>query len=574
MSFGLLMNVIGGLGIFLLGMKNMSEGMQAIAGPTLRKMINRATSNRFMGVGMGTLVTCLVQSSSITTVMVVGLVNVNMMNIAQAFGVIMGANIGTTITGWILVLKVGKYGLWIIGPAVLVYLFSKRDRVRYFAMAFIGLGMVFFGLELMKNGFKPLAADDEFKAWFAKFAYDGTYFSVLKCAGVGAILTMIVQSSSATLGITIGLAVTGVIDYPTAAALVLGENIGTTVTAYLASIGGSVNARRASYSHIMFNLLGVLWITALFSPYISIITQYIEWTTGGLPNAMAPVLDENGVQVLNANGMEVKERVYVAAAIAATHTGFNIANVIFFLPLVGYMSRLLIWMVPDPEKKGVAHLQYFDIGMVDTPGLGLEQSKQEILLMGDGVDKMMTHLRPFIEKPTEDEAVEKKIFHREEVLDVVQKEINEFIAHLMAGNVTLEVMEEGRSQIRMADEYESISDYIMTIMKLNIKLRKEEMEISEIHRTELLDLHDHVMEYILLINKGVKTGATEVVSKARSQGEHISHLMKQYRSNHLERVGTEQTSPLESLTITDILNAYRRIKDHALNIAEVLSGEK
>ena len=566
MSFGLLMNVIGGLGIFLLGMKNMSEGMQAIAGPTMRKMINRATSNRFMGVGMGTLVTCLVQSSSITTVMVVGLVNVNMMNIAQAFGVIMGANIGTTITGWILVLKIGKYGLWIVGPAVLVYLFSKRDRVRYLAMAFIGLGLVFFGLELMKNGFKPLRGDEAFQAWFVKFAYDGSYFSVLKCAAVGAVLTMIVQSSSATLGITIGLAVTGVIDYPTAAALVLGENIGTTITAYLASVGGSVNARRASYSHIMFNLLGVLWITALFTPYIALITQYIEWSTGGLPDAVG--------MVTNDDGAEIQERIHVAAAIAATHTGFNIANVIFFLPLVGKMSKLLMWMVPDPEKKGVAHLQYFDIGMVDTPGLGLEQSKQEILLMGDGCTKMMTHLRPFIEKPTEDESVEKKIFHREEVLDVVQKEINEFIGHLMAGNVTLEVMEEGRSQIRMADEYESISDYIMTIMKLNIKLRKEEMEISEVHRTELLDMHDHVMEYLTLINEGVKTEAAEVVSKARSQGENISHLMKQYRSNHLERVGTEHTSPLESLTITDILNAYRRIKDHALNIAEVLSGEK
>jgi phosphate:Na+ symporter len=566
MTFGLLMNVIGGLGIFLLGMKNMSEGMQAIAGPTMRKMINRATSNRFMGVGMGTLVTCLVQSSSITTVMVVGLVNVNMMNIAQAFGVIMGANIGTTITGWILVLKIGKYGLWIVGPAVLVYLFSKRDRVRYIAMAFIGLGLVFFGLELMKNGFKPLRGDDAFQAWFVKFAYDGSYFSVLKCAAVGAVLTMIVQSSSATLGITIGLAVTGVIDYPTAAALVLGENIGTTITAYLASVGGSVNARRASYSHIMFNLLGVLWITALFTPYIALITQYIEWSTGGLPDAVGMVTNDEGVKV--------QERIHVAAAIAATHTGFNLANVLFFLPLVGQMSKLLMWIVPDPEKKGVAHLQYFDIGLVDTPGLGLDQSKQEIQLMGAGCSKMMTHLRPFIENPTEDEAVEKKIFHREEVLDVVQKEINEFIGHLMAGNVTLEVMEEGRSQIRMADEYESISDYIMTIMKLNIKLRKEDMEISQTHRTELLDLHDHVMDYLTLINEAVKTGSTEVVSKARSQGETISHLMKQYRSNHLERVGTEQTSPLESLTITDILNAYRRIKDHALNIAEVLSGDK
>ena len=566
MFLEILFSVIGGLGIFLLGMKNMSEGMQAIAGPTMRKMINRATTNRFMGVGMGTLITSIVQSSSITTVMVVGLVNVNVMNLTQAFGVIMGANIGTTITGWILVLKIGKYGLPMLGFATFIYLFSKRDRIRYIAMAFVGLGMVFFGLELMKNGFKPLADDAAFESWFLKFAYDGSYFSVLKCAAVGAVLTMIVQSSSATLAITIGLATTGVIDFPTAAALVLGENIGTTITAYLASIGASVNARRASYSHILFNLLGVLWITLLFAPYIVLVAKVVLWKTGGAPDAFT--------MIQGGGGAEVKDFINVAVAIAITHSGFNIANVIFFLPLVGHMSKLLERLVPEPEKGGVGHLQYFDIRMVDTPALGLDQSKQEILKMSIGVEKMMNHLRPFIKSNIEDEPVEKKIFHREEVLDVVQKEINEFLAHLMSGNVTFDVVEEGRSQIRMADEYESISDYIMAILKLIIKLRNEELLISDINRNELLDMHDHVMDYLLLINEAVKTGTTKVMSKARSQGEQITHLMKQYRSNHLERIGTVHVSPIESLAISDILNAYRRIKDHALNIAEVLSGEK
>lgn len=566
MYIEILFNVIGGLGIFLLGMKNMSEGMQAIAGPTLRKMINRATTNKFMGIGMGTLVTMLVQSSSITTVMVIGLVNVNVMNLAQAFGVIMGANIGTTITAWILVLEIGKYGLPILGVATFVYLFSKRDRARYFAMAIVGLGMIFFGLELMKNGFKPLADDPTFEAWFLKFAYDGTYFSVLKCATVGAILTMIVQSSSATLGITIGLATMGVIDFPTAAALVLGENIGTTVTAFLASIGATVNARRASYSHILFNLIGVFWITLLFAPYMVIVTQIVEWVTGGLPDTMG-MIENDGEEAFEGY-------IHITFAIAVVHTGFNTANMLLFLPFMNHIVKLLNRLLPEPEKGGVAHLKYFDVRLVDTPALGLEQSKQEILLMSVGVEKMMNHLRPFIEKDISNEPVEKKIFHREEVLDVVQKEINQFLGHLMAGNVTMDVMEEGRSQIRMADEYESISDYIVAILKLNIRLRNDELAISDIHRVELLDLHDHVMDYLLLINQAVKTGSIQVVSKARSQGEQITHLMKHYRSNHLQRIGTEHTSPIESLTISDILNAYRRIKDHALNIAEVLSGDK
>jgi len=569
MYLAIFFEVIGGLGIFLLGMKNMSEGMQAIAGPTLRNMINRATTNRFMAIGMGTLVTCMVQSSSITTVMVVGLVNVSVMNLTQAFGVIMGANIGTTITGWILVLKIGKYGLPILGFATFVYLFSKRERIRYIALAVIGLGMVFFGLELMKNGFKPLRTEQGFIDWFARFAYDGTYFSVLKCAMVGAVMTTIVQSSSATLGITIGLASTGIIGFETAAALVLGENIGTTVTAFLASIGGSVNARRASYSHIIFNIFGVLWITSVFGFYSGLVSDYIHWQSGALPGDMVVV-----TEVVDGVEKESETYPYITAAIAATHTGFNVLNVLLFLPLMGLVTSMLKRFVPDPTPGAPGRLQYFDIRMVDTPVLGLGQSRQEILLMSDSVEKMMEQLRPFIVESKDDEDTEKKIFHREEILDLVQKEINEFLSHLLAGTVTQDVMEEGRDQIRIADEYESISDYVVTILKLTIKLRKEDLSISEKNREELLDLHDHVLSYLQLINDGVKTNNINVVSKAHTQGDAITHLMKEYRSNHLERVGTELTSPMESLAITDILNAYRRIKDHALNIAEVVSGEK
>lgn len=598
MYLTIIIDVVAGLGVFLFGMKNMSEGMQAIAGPAMRRMINLATSNRFMAVGMGTVVTALVQSSSITSVMVVGLVNVNVMNITQAFGVIMGANIGTTITGWVLVLKIGKFGIPILGIAALVYLFSKRDRIRYAALALIGLGMVFFGLELMKNGFKPLRNEPEFIEWFARFAYTGTYLSVLKCALVGAVLTGIVQSSSATLGITIGLATTGIIDYPTAAALVLGENIGTTITAFLASIGGSVNARRASYSHIMFNLLGVFWITAIFGFYSNMIMDFTENTYGGPPDYMELVVEvgdemivvesgdtvnfengdiivyEDGEDVIVSDENKMESFPYIAAAIAATHTGFNIANVLFFLPFVGSMSRLLVRIVPDRTPGSPGHLTYFDVRLVDTPGLGLEQSHREIVQMSEGVEKMMDKLRPLIVENVEDEEVEKKIFHREEVLDLVQKEINEFLSHLLAGNVTQDVMEEGRNQIRMADEYESISDYIVSILKLNIKLRKEELSLSDENRNELLDLHDHVAAYLLLIDEGVRTGNADIVSKARTQGDAITYLMKEYRGNHIERIGTEHTSPLESLAISDILNNYRRIKDHALNIAEVVSGEK
>ncbi|MDA0919103.1 MAG: Na/Pi symporter, partial [Planctomycetota bacterium] len=223
--FTLVCEIVGGLGIFLLGMKHMSDGMQAVAGSSLRKLIGAVTNNRILATIVGVVVTCVVQSSSITTVMVIGFVNSGVMQLGQAIGVIMGANIGTTITGWILVLKIGKYGLPLLGGSAFFYLFSRGDRWRYWAMALMGVGMVFFGLEVMKDACSIIKETPAFEQWFQRFDA-GTYLGVLGCAAAGCILTVLVQSSSATLGITISLAVQGVISYETAAALVLGENIG------------------------------------------------------------------------------------------------------------------------------------------------------------------------------------------------------------------------------------------------------------------------------------------------------------------------------------------------------------
>ena len=334
----MIFGIIGGLGIFLLGMKNMSEGMQAVAGDRLRKLISAITNNRFMACGVGTAVTCLIQSSSITTVMVVGMVNASLMTLMQAIGVILGANIGTTITGWILVLKIGKYGLPILGVAAFFYLFAKRDRLRFTAGIFLGLGMVFYGLQLMKHGFAPLKDIPQFIEWFSRFS-PTTYFGVIRCCLVGAVLTAIVQSSSATLGITIGLATAGVIDFYTAAALVLGENIGTTITAYLASLGASSNAKRAAYAHMMINVIGVLWITAIFRWYM----YGVEWFIGSDPNMM---VDGNYP--------------HITSAIAATHTGFNVVNVILFLPLMGLLGKLLYKMVPQKAFEEIPRLRFLN----------------------------------------------------------------------------------------------------------------------------------------------------------------------------------------------------------------------
>ncbi|MBW8015288.1 MAG: Na/Pi cotransporter family protein [Planctomycetes bacterium] len=549
--------IVGGLGIFLLGMKNMSEGMQAVAGDKLRRMINAITNNRLLACGVGAGVTCLIQSSSITTVMVVGMVNASLMTLTQAIGVILGANIGTTITGWILVLKVGKFGLPLIGVSAFFYLFAKRDRLRFTASVFLGLGMVFYGLQLMKLGFEPLGDMPEFQAWFAKFEPEN-YFGVIKCCLVGALLTAIVQSSSATLGITLGLAASGLIDFQTGAALVLGENIGTTITAYLASLGTNHNAKRAAYAHMLVNLIGVFVITLFFFPYMALIEKLLG---GGM---MVSSVEEGG-KVVFAKSMQ---------GIALTHTVFNVVNAFAFLPLIGLLAKLLYMIVPEVSETEISHLSFLDVRMLDTPALGIQQSQKEIIKMGESVGEMLPGLREVLERQKRNPKIEEALFESERRLDLVQKEIVEFLSNMMSGNISHYVMDVGRHQLRVADEFESISDYITVILKLNLKIHDTGQKMSAEGLADIIALHDSVANYIDMVNKAVVNDDGGILLKARSRGQEITHMMKECRTRHLERVGTTTTTPLKSLIYTDMLNAYRRIKDHALNVAEVLAGEK
>lgn len=540
---GIIIGAVGGLGLFLVGMKLMSEGMQTVAGARLRKLINAVTDNRFVACGVGATVTSLIQSSSVTTVMIVGMVNAGIMTLRQAIGVVLGADIGTTITAWLVALKIVEYGLPILGVSAFFYLFSKNERLRYIAMMFLGLGMVFFGLTIMKDGFQPLRDNPEFLALFSRFEPSGLG-GVIKCVLVGASVTALIQSSSATVAITITLARTGVIGYETAVALVLGENIGTTITAFLASLGAITNAKRTAYAHILIKVIGVMIMVPLFYRYIWLLK------------------------------MIVPEHVAIAARIAFAHTGFNIFIVALFIPLIDPFTKFIKFIVPSKIHKEKPHLTYLDVRIYDTPAIGIQQSYSEILLMSEGVQKMMRWLRETMVSQNGDAALEKKLFHREKVFDLIQKEIVEFIGKMMTGTLSHEVTKEVHKQLRIADELESISDYIVMILKLRCRMRNEGLEFAPKGIDEILQLHDLVAEYLHMINETVKTRNEGNLSKALSQGDTIAHRVKDFRANHLQRLENRETRPLASLVFMDMLSSYRRIKDHALNIAEVVAGEK
>lgn len=570
--------MVGGLGIFVLGMKNMSDGMQAVAGESLRKMISTVTTNRLSAVGVGTAVTGVVQSSSITTVLVIGSVNSGVMTLVQAVGVILGANIGTTITGWFIALKIGKYGLPLLGSMAMAYLFIKGDRWRFWALTLMGVGMVFFGLELMKDACAGIKDMEAFEAWFHQFQAN-SFLGVWKCVLAGCILTVMVQSSSATLGITISLAFQGVISYETAAALVLGENIGTTITALLASIGATVNARRAAYFHTIFNITGVLWITIIFQWYVGFIPTAIETASSSLqavgfdPSFTSGDVTEMVIQKGD-DGKPAEVYPYTTVAIAATHSIFNVVNTLAFLPFLPFFVRFLERIVPSKEFKEKPHLTDLDVRMLETPALAIEQSRAEILKMGDGCHKMLEWLRGLLGQSKPDTALMDRIIRREKVLDNIQDEVAVFITKLLSGNVTHAVAEEARLQVRIADEYESVSDYITSIMKFQRRLHKDELSFTTTQIEQLKKLHDMVADYVDVVNEAFVQRNPDVSARLDTKGKHIRNEIKSMRGQHLEELSSDGVAPSVGVAFMAALNSYVRVRDHSRNIAEAVAGEK
>ena len=494
-----------------------------------------------MATGIGAFITALIQSSSVTTVMVVGMVNAGIMTLRQSIGVIMGANIGTTITAWIISLNIADYGLPTLGIATFVYLFAKKTKIRNTAMMILGLGMFFFGLEVMKSGFYPLRSDQEFIALLARFS-PTTYLGLIKVVFIGAFVTAVIQSSSATIAITLTLAQSGFIDFNTAVALVLGQNIGTTITAYLASLGTTTIAKRAAYAHIIINVLGAVVMIPVFYYYLDLL------------NIILP------------------ETVSLGNRIAFSHTIFNLLVVSVSIWMIDPLAKMLTVLVKDKKKKETHHLTYLNIPLFDAPALGAEQSLAGVLRVIDGVESMQEWLGEALRK-NQDE-LEKKLVRKEKEIDAMQKEIVEYINELMAHNLDKKSMNMVRKQLRMADEYESISDYFIVILKLRYKMDKNGVHFSKEDKELILELHKLSTDYIISIGNSVREENPNILTKAMADGKIINRKVKQYRSTHLNKLGTKHNSPVMSLIFMDMLSAYRQIKDHAFNIAEVVAGEK
>lgn len=538
MYLDVLFKVVGGLGLFLYGMENMSSGMQKIAGDKLKKILAALTTNRIMAILMGIFVTGLAQSSSVSTVMTIGFINASLLTLQQGLGVILGANIGTTITGWLLALNIGKYGLPIVGFAAIAFMFVKGEKSRTRALTVMGFGFIFLGLELMSKGLSPLRTLPEFINLFHSFKAD-SFFGVVKVAMVGALLTGVVQSSAATLGITITLATQGLIDYPTAVALVLGENVGTTVTALLASLGASSNAKRAAYAHTLINIVGVMWATITFRPYLSILAHFSDSTAN------------------------------MATAIATAHTMFNIINVILFIPFIGYLAKFLCTIVKDDDN-GVVRVTKLSSLMVTLPNVVIDQTRTEVLTMAANIKEIFFKLEEVYYNPSKLEAYNEEIDAIEEKLDLYEKEVSDANFTILNKGLEASYVEETRGNLITCDEYETISDYLKRVSNSLMRLKKDDLELTQERKETLQKLNHMVFDFFDDINKAYKTKDRDLFMLSISKYTAIKNLYKEARHGHFDKEAqNDETIPAKLSTgYMDILNYYRRATDHVYNIIE------
>ncbi len=540
----ILFGFAGGLGMFLYGMKLMSEGLQKTAGAGLKKIIEKFTSNRVIGTFVGAMVTMIIQSSSATTVMVVGFVNAGLMDLFQALSVVFGANIGTTITAQLIAFKITKMALPAIGIGVVFAMFSKNPKIKYYGEITLGFGLLFFGMEIMTHSFVPLRDMESFRHMFLFFSGNP-----IAAAFAGAMLTLIVQSSSATIGITIAMATTGLLDFPAAAALVLGENIGTTITANLAAIGANRTAKQAAFGHFLFNFIGVAYMLI----FLNVLIHFVDmWTPGA-------------VDFVAADGSKPN----IARHIANLHTAFNIINTILFLPFLHILARLCEKVIKG-EKTDTNKIFRLDNNIIKTPSIAIAQAKKEVANMSKiSIDMLNLAYDSYMTKTSR--LPEIKVL--EERLDQFEKEFSEFLTLLSQQNISAETAKLINDLSHVISNLEKLGDNAENITRFTDKMLKKEMKFSEEADKEIKEMFDVVMRF-------ARTAIDQLIADKSTwdidlnDEELIDIMRKKYKNNHMQRLNEGRCNINSGIIFVDIINNLEKAGDHVYNIAQVMVYSK
>ena len=550
--------VLGGLGVFLLGMKHLSEGLQAVAGRELRRFMALATTHRMAGVGTGIVSTILVQSSSIISVMLVGFVSSGLMTLQQAINVIIGANIGTTATVWIVAFAPDPQVLGLLGLGFggVLYFFFRGENVHNLGLAVLGLGLVFLGMYFMSKGVMPIRQNPDIQTAFVRMGAT-SLGGVALVALAAALFTAVIQSSAASIAIGMTLASQQLITYEMAIAILFGANIGTTMTAWLAAIGGSAAAKRTALAHTLSNVIG----SALFLPLV--LPVFVPMGKALFPHWNAVTETAKGPMLLG-----------VMAPIAVTDTVFSVLRGLLFFPFVKSFAALIERIVPQREEEK-PHLSVLKIGVKLSPVIACDQALLEIQFMRESNLDLLRCARQVIAGES-DEAVERHIAHREDILDNVQREVTEFLGSIMTKRLPQDVAARAGRLLRLTDELESISDEAAQVLKVVKRLRKQGQRISDVSAALLLQVHDRVQAFAEEVTPWIRVPRPVIdVEAMQAESRAIHEFIRECRRTQLGRIGPEDPdSPLRVLGELDIINAYERVRAYYLNIAETLAGGK
>lgn len=557
----ILITVFGGLGLFLLGMKHLSDGLQATAGGGLRKFMAHATSHRIVGVGTGIISTMIVQSSSIITVMLVGFVSTALLTLPQAINVLIGANIGTTATVWIIAYAPNPQLVGFVGVALggILYFFMRGERVHNLGLTIIGLGLVFLGLYFMSKGVLPIRENPDIAGYFTSM--DGsTLWGCVKVAFVSMLLTAVIQSSAATVAIAMTLAAQQLITYEVAIAVLFGANVGTTATGWIAAIGGSAEARRTALAHTLSNLIGSI----VLLPFLPLFVKAGQ--------AMFP--NWNMAETAMVSGIKTTVLSRITAPIAVTDTLFALCRGALLFPFVKKFAKLIEWLVKQPENEK-PHLSALKFGERLSPVIACDQALQEVFFMKSSNLELLRCVRQVLDGSS-DETVENHIVHREDILDNVQREVTEFLGSIMTKRLALDVSERARRLLRLTDELESVSDEAATVLKVVKRLRSHKQKMSEVSESLMLSVHDRVAEFAEKVTPWIRSPRPPIdIEAVQSESKAIHEFIRTCRKAQLGRVGPEDPgSSIRVLGELDIINAYERIRAYYLNIAETLAGGK
>ena len=535
--------VCGGLGMFLLGMRHLSDGLQGASGEGLRHFMQLATLRRMAGVATGAVATLLMQSSSIVTVMLVGFVTSRLMTLTESIYVLIGANIGTTFTIWLMAFAPSPelLGLATLSIGMLCYYPFRKGKLRHVGRAMVGLGLVVLGMFFMKEGVEPVKSSPTLTATLA--ALDATsVWGVLAVAGISAAFTAVIQSSAASILIFMTFASQGLVTYETAVAALFGANVGTTATLWLATIGGGSSARRLALAHTLTNLVGSLvcipFALTVFAPLGKWL--FPDWAT----RVMVPI--------------------------AITDTVFSLVRGALVFPFTKHLTKLLEWLVPEKADEK-PHLSAFTVSGRLSAVIACEQAAEEVCFMAESVNDLMAHVRLALTGEADDKA-KRHILKREDVLDNIQSEVTTFLGEVMIRRLPSSTAKLARSLLRLADEFESASDEAPAILRALDRIHAEGDELTGSDLAMILDIHDHA-DRLSHFTRADLQGISTLKERTQLSAD-LKKRITDARQLQLMRVGAAGSSAASVLAALDILNAYDRIRAYSINIAETCAGGK